>query len=146
MAQDRPFRTGREVPLRPFSYALIAFLVLPSACWRGQGAEAVAERFMEHYYVLADLQGAKRFTTGLASEKIQEQLKLIAGAVVDAQTRSREVSFALVEKQEQGEKVFLVYEVTIAPKGGISFKKRSLLSLGRVGGAWKVTNFRDFDV
>lgn len=145
MAQDRLVRTGRAIPLRPFSYTLIAFLILSLACGRGEGALAVAERFMEHYYVLADLQGAKRFTTGLADEKIQEQVKLTAGSVADAEARSREVSFTLLEKQEQEGKVFLVYEVTVVPRGGTPFKKRSFLSLGLVGGAWKVTNFRDLD-
>lgn len=124
--------------------AVLALLLL-FACGGKGGPEEVAGRFMERYYVRANLQEAEALVSGLAAQKIQEELRLIAGVVSDAQTRSREVSYTLKEGKEEGDRAFFVYEVTITTKGVGSFKKRSILSLGRIDGVWRITNFRDFD-
>lgn len=120
-------------------------LLLLFACGGKGGPEEVAVEFMDRYYVRANLQEAEALVSGLAAQKIQEELKLIAGVVSDAQTRSREVAYALKEKREGGDRAFFVYEVTITAKGVGSFKKKSILSLGRIDGIWRITNFRDFD-
>ena len=124
----------------------LAALLLLSACTGESGPDRVAGQFMDQYYVSADLNRAKALTTGLAAEKIAKEIELTAGAVSDAQTRSREISYILVERKEEGNRAFFAYDVKIAPQGGSSFTKRSLLSLGQVEGAWKITNFRDFDL
>ena len=124
--------------------AVLALLLL-FACGGKGGPEEVAGRFMDRYYVRANLQEAKALVAGLAAQKIEEELTLIAGVISDAQTRSREVSYALKERGEEGDRAFFVYEVTITAKGVGSFKKKSILSLGRIDGIWRITNFRDFD-
>ena len=120
-----------------------AALVLLAACGRPNSPEGIARRFMEAYYVRADLGAAEGLAGGLASRKIEEQVALTRGQAVGAATEGREVTYGLVGRQEEGDHYRYMFEVRIRLKGGGEFMRRSVLSVGQVGGAWRVTNFHE---
>jgi len=123
---------------------LAATLFFP-ACGKTSGAESTASRFVDQYYVKVDLSLAKTFAVGLAARKIEQEQALAQGAGTGEGTRQRDVIYRLLEKRDEGEHVFFVYELDVKGQGVPTLKKRSLISVGKVGDAWQITNFRDFD-
>lgn len=125
---------------------LLAATAVLSACGKASDAEATASSFVERYYVKVDLIMAKQLTDGLATRKIEQEQALLQGSGGDAGgTRKRDVAYHLLEKREDGDHWFFVYDLSITGHGVPTLKKRSLLSLGKRGDGWRITNFRDFD-
>ncbi len=121
-----------------------ATLFFPS-CRDTSDADSTASRFVDHYYVKVDLSRAKQFTDGLATRKIEQEQALLQGASTSEGTRHRDVTYRLLEKRGEGDHLFFVYDLAVKGQGAPTLKKRSLVSVGRVGGSWRITNFRDFD-
>lgn len=124
---------------------LLAAAALLSACGKASDAEATASSFVDQYYVKVDLARAKQFTDGLATRRIEQEEGLLQGVSSAAGTKQRDVTYRLREKRDEGEHLFFVYDLEIKGHGVPTLRKRSLLSVGKVGAAWRVTNFRDFD-
>ena len=129
---------------------LLACLLLGAAaffpsCGNASDGEAAASRFIDHYYVKVDLAGAKRFTDGLATRKIEQEQALVQGANRGAGDRQRDVAYRLLEKRNEGERLVLMYDLDIKGQGVPTLKKRSLVSVEKIGGAWRIMNFHDFD-
>jgi len=124
---------------------LVAAAALLSSCGRASDAEATASRFIDHYYVKVDLGRAKEFTGGLATKKIDQEQVLVQGIGSDVGNRRRDVTYRLVEKRNEAERLVLVYDIDIRGQGVPSLRKRSLISMEKIGGVWRVMNFHDFD-
>lgn len=107
------------------------------------GPRSVADRFMDRYYVAADLEGAKGLAEGLAAKKIADQTELIKGQPPSGAQQSREVTYALREEREEEGRAYFLYEVTIKARGAGTFHKRSLLALSHRDRKWRVANFTD---
>ena len=120
-----------------------AALLLLASCGGSNTPEGVARAFMEAYYIRVDLGAAKALAAGLASRKLEEQVTLTRSQAVGGATEEREVAFTLVARQEEGDQHRFMYEVRIRLKGAGEFTRRSVVSVGQVGGAWRVTNFQD---
>ena len=130
---------------RILAYFLLGAAALFPSCGKAPDAEATASRFIDHYYVKADLAGAKPFTDGLATRKIEQEQALVQGAIGAGGDMRREVAYRLLEKRNEGERLFFMYDLDIKGRGVPTLKKRSLLSVGKIGGAWRIMNFHDFD-
>ena len=115
------------------------------ACSSTSDAESIASRFVDQYYVKVDLARAKSLTDGLAARKIEQEQALLQGAGTGEGTTQRDVAYRLLEKRQEGDHIFFVYALTVQGRGVPALNKRSLLSLGKIGGVWRITNFRDFD-
>ncbi len=126
----------------PAPTAIVALLLL-AACGRSNTPEGIARRFMDEYYVRADLGAAGDLAGGLASKKIAEQVGLTRGQPVGAAKEGRDVAYSLVSRQEEGGHHRFMYEVRIRLRGGGEFARRSVVSVSQVGGAWRVTNFHE---
>ncbi len=120
--------------------------LLLTACAGGEGPEAVARSFMEHYYIRPDLPKAKALTSGLARRKIEEEQELIRGVVREQGAADRDVSVVLHEARKiGGGKIFFVYELSISVDNRV-FKKRATIAIGKVQEGWRVTNFHEIDI
>ncbi len=137
-----------KISKRDGSYLAIlllgATLVFP-ACGKTSDADSTASSFVDQYYVKVDLMGAKQFTDGLATRKVEQEQALLQGQSAGEGAKQRDVTYRLLEKRDEGEHIFFVYDLSVKGQGVPTLKKRSLISVGRVGGAWRITNFRDFD-
>jgi len=141
LTRTNPSRRERN----PLTFLLLAAATLFAACGKAD-AEAIASRFVDQYYVKVDLMRAKQLTDGLATRKIEQEEALLQGSSGGrAGTAQRDVTYRLLEKREEGEHLFFVYDLNITGHGVPTLKKRSLLSAGKRDGAWRITNFRDFD-
>ncbi len=120
--------------------------VLFGACRRDlRTAQGVVEEFVDQHYVNINLQKAKEYSVGLASEKINEEIRLISGQAIDASTRKPRVHYRLLEKKEGERRASFLYEGTIRAEDAPEFTRRWLVVARKEGGEWHVSNFTEYD-
>ncbi len=124
---------------------LLVFLL--GACQSDpNSARGVAERFLDAHYIQIDLQAAKPYCTGLALSRLEDEIRLTQGQVIDEGTRKPQVHYHLQEEKPRGEKsVSFLYEATVSVDGAGQFIKRILLTVRRKEEGWRVANYREFD-
>jgi transposase len=116
-------------------------------CSRSNSAQGVADRFVQTYYVQIDQAQALEFTTGLARERLRQELQQVAslrrgGSLEQARPK---VSYTLARTQSEGRQVLLVYDLTITPPQVKPILKKILIIMEQLGEQWKVINFAETD-
>lgn len=121
-------------------HAILALLLL-CGC-QPKSAEAVADKFVDLYFVEIDQQRALALTTGLARTKLEEELGLVEKIRHDYEPEQAKPSIFYVRKSARvdGERAQLTYDITIK-QGRDETRRSALVSAEHVGGAWKVGNF-----
>jgi hypothetical protein len=116
-------------------------------CSRSNSAQGVADQFVQAYYVQIDQGQALDFTTGLARQRLQEELQQVAhlrrGSGFE-QARPQ-VSYTLSRTQPEGRQVLLVYDLTVTPPQVAPILKKILIITEQLGEQWKVINFTETD-
>lgn len=129
-------------------WGVLVFLLCGfSACQSDPNSpQGVAERFLDAHYVTMDLHTAKAYCTGLARKRVEEEIRLTEGQVVDANTRRPRVYYTLLKETPRGEKrISLQYQAKITLDGAGEFQKVFLLTLREEEEGWRVMNFNEFD-
>ena len=139
-----------ETMLRKLVQSLAIYLclwtLLLGGCNRDLGtARGVVEEFVDQHYVNIDLTNAKAYAVGLALDKVNEEIRLTAGHVIDASTRKPKVNYRLLEKKEAEKRASFLYEGTIQTDDGAEFTRRWLIAARREGNQWRVSNFSEFE-
>ena len=116
-------------------------------CSRSDSAQGVADQFMQAYYVQIDQAQALELSSGLAHERLRQELQQVAplrrgGSLEQARPK---VSYTLARTQPEGRQVLLVYDLTITPPQVKPILKKILLITEPVGEQWKVINFTETD-
>lgn len=107
-------------------------------------ARGTAERFLDAHYVRIDLRAALAFTSGLARQKVEDELRLVAGQPIDESTRTPTVHYRLLEEHPDGDAaVNYLYRGTISVEDADEFERRWLLTVRRDAGGWRVTNYQE---
>jgi hypothetical protein len=116
-------------------------------CSPSNSAQGVADRFVQAYYVQIDQAQALEFTTGLARERLRQELQQVAplrrGSNLE-QARPK-MSYTLVRTQLEGRQVLVVYDLTITPPQVKPILKKILIITEQLGEQWKVINFAETD-
>lgn len=127
----------------------VVFAVL-AACAAGgcradpSTARGTAELFLDAHYVRIDLPATLALTTGLARHKVEEEIGLVRGQVIDEATRKPTVHYRLLEEHPQGdEAVNFVYRGSITVEDADSFERRWLLTVRRQEDGWRVANYQE---
>jgi hypothetical protein len=147
MVRTIPNRRPREAKtlINVVGLSMATMLMFP-ACTPTAGPEAIAERFVERYYVNPDLPGAKALAYGLARQKIEEEEQLLQAVTLSAGAADREVSYSLhATRKIEDDKIFFVYDITISVDRQV-MKKRATIATGRMKEGWRVTNFQEVDI
>lgn len=133
---------------RPFPGMTLFLCVLIftlGACNRDlQTAKGVVEEFVDQHYVYIDLETAKQYCVGLALHKINEEIRLTAGQVIDASTRKPKIYYRLLERKEEEQRASFLYEGTIRAQDAPEFTRRWLIIARKEGGQWRVSNFTEY--
>jgi len=116
-------------------------------CSRSDSAQGVADQFMQAYYVQIDQAQALELSSGLAHERLRQELQQVAplrrgGSLEQARPK---VSYTLTHTQPEGRQVLLVYDLTITPPQVKPILKKILLITEPLGQQWKVINFTETD-
>jgi hypothetical protein len=127
--------------------ATLCIAVMILGCSRNNSAQGVADQFMQAYYVQIDQAQALEFSTGLAHERLRQELQQVAplrrGNNLE-QARPK-VSYTLARAQPEGRQVLLVYDLTITPSQVKPMLKKILIITEQLGDQWKVINFAESD-
>lgn len=107
--------------------------------------QGVAEEFVDRHYVAIDLHKAKDLAVSVALNKVNEEIRLTAGQVIDASTHKPRVNYRLLEKKEGGDRATYLYEGTIRSDDGTSFVRKWLITTRKEGTRWRVSNFTESD-
>lgn len=125
---------------------ILALLSMLAACPSAGGeARRAAERFVDEHYVTIDLEAAKRLCSGVAARKVEKELALTRGQAIDETTRKPKVHYRLQESRGGDDSPVFVFEGTIEVEDGGTFQRKWLVTTGRDGGSWKVSNFEEFE-
>ena len=128
---------------------MAAVLALVAGACRNptDSAQGVAERFVDEHYVRMNLPAARDYCVGVARQKVDEEARLVGDQVIDASTRKPSVSYQLKETARSDEhSASFVFDAVIRVDGADSFNKRWLVNTRReADGAWKVSNFSEFE-
>jgi hypothetical protein len=126
----------------------LAIVIAVLGCSQSNSAQGVADRFVQIYYVQIDQAQALEFTSGLARERLRQELQQVAslrrGSSLE-QARPK-VSYTLSRTRPEGQQVLLVYDLTITPPQVKPMLKKILIITEQVGEQWKVINFTETDV
>jgi hypothetical protein len=132
-------------PIPGMALSLCVFICTLGACGRDlQTAQGVVEEFVDYHYVYIDLKRAGEFCVGLALHKINEEIRLTTGQVIDASTRKPKIYYRLLEKKEGERQASFIYEGTIRAEDAPEFTRRWLITARKEGGQWRVSNFMEY--
>ncbi len=119
--------------------------LIVGGCTSGNSARGVVDRFIEARYITIDHQAMEALCTGLALDKIHEEMKLTEGQAIDQSTRKPVVHYSLVQTRGEGDRVTFLFKARIdVPEGG-SFKKFWMIAAKKDGGVWKISNYSEYD-
>lgn len=124
-------------------------VALALACGGMKSPASVADGFVDHYYVESDQDKALPFTTGVATLRLQEELKLTAearrgGEGPQMQLRQVRVYYKRTALGGDGQTRQADYELDIRPQGGGELKRGAHLSLAQQpDGTWRVSSFSE---
>jgi hypothetical protein len=138
-----PSRRGRLRWIGP------ALLLAGASCeGSGEAPRDVADRFMDLHYVVLDQAGALEITSGLAREKVRDEIRLLgdvrSGAELSA-SRPR-ISYAFLQRSDLddgGER--WRYRLEIKAGEGIAIARDVFLTLRRDAAGWRVANFVEME-
>jgi hypothetical protein len=145
--------TGPERDKETVTRARLAAGFLVLAVFTGGGCRpdpstprGTAERFLDAHYVAIDLREAIAFTSGIAKQKVEQEIALVSGVEIDENTRKPVVHYKLLEERPDGEhSVNFLYRGSIAVDGADGFERRWMVTVRREDAGWRVTNYQEFD-
>jgi len=123
--------------------ALLVFVL--GGCGRDlQTARGVVEEFVDQHYVNIDLKKAQQYCVGLALQKINEEIGLTAGQVIDDSTRKPRIYYRLLEERVRKTRASFLYEGTIEVEDAPHFTRRWLIIARKENKHWRVSNFTEY--
>jgi hypothetical protein len=126
-------------------FALFVLMTVMTACTPPNSARGVVDRFIEARYILIDNEQMQSVCTGLALDKIHEEMKLTEGQSIDQSTRKPVVHYTLQKTRVEGEKTTFLFKARIdVPEGG-TFNKFWMITAKKDGDTWKVSNYTEYD-
>lgn len=123
---------------------LVAFGALFGCSSKGD-PDAVANAFVDAYYIEFDLDRAKALAVGGALRRLEAEEKLVAEARKQVQVESRKARVyydAPTKRQVEAGMVHYTYNLDIRQSGG-QVQRKAIVMVAKRDGAWKVVRFRE---
>lgn len=118
-----------------------------AACGGMKDPGSVADKFVDHYYVEADQDSALPLTTGIATMRLEDELKLTKEARQGnpgMTLRPVRVYYKRKGLAGQGASREADYELDIRPQGGGDLQRGAHLTLAQQqDGTWRVSDFSE---
>lgn len=121
--------------------AIVLSFFLLAAC-TPKTPEAVADQFVDLYFVVIDQKRALDLTSGLARQKLEEELTLVekVRTTYDQDQAKPSIFYVRRSSKVMGDHARLTYDITIR-QGHDETLRNALVSAERVGGKWTIANF-----
>lgn len=122
---------------------LLACAPFALGCEPADARRVVAEHFIDRLFVVIDQHAARQLATGLAVEKLDEEIRLRGDVQIDDTTRQPRITYSFVENRGEAsdDASSLVFELYVAPDGADAFTRRLILTLRQVEDVWRVGNY-----
>src|SRR5437870_10209974 len=118
-----------------------------AACGGMKDAASVADKFVDRYYVESDQDSALPLTTGVATLRLEEELKLTAEArrgQSGMPLRQVRVYYSRHDLVGDGAQKSADYELDIRPQGGGELQRGAHLELAlQPDGTWRVSSYSE---
>jgi hypothetical protein len=123
-------------------------LAVATACGGMKDPASVADKFVDRYYVESDQDSALPLTTGVATLRLRDELKLAAdarrGGGGEMPLRQVRVYYKRKALTGDGAQRRADYELDIRPQGGGEMQRGAHLELRRTDdGTWRVERFSE---
>jgi hypothetical protein len=107
-----------------------------------KSATDVADKFVDLYFVEIDQKKALPLTSGLAHQKIEEELSLVADIrrTYEPDAAKPSIYYSRMSQSESGDHGRFTYDLTIR-QGRDETHRNALISSERVDGKWTIANF-----
>lgn len=116
------------------------------ACSRpGSSPRGTAEAFLDAHYVRIDLAAAEELASGLARDKIANEIALTRDQQIDGETLQPRVNYKLQRVAETDTAAQYAYMLTIRPPGTDVLSKVVTVTVRNTSGQWSVTNYSEGD-
>jgi len=125
--------------------ALAIVVIVANGCTPRNSPRGVVDDFIDQHYVAINLKGAEPYCTGLALEKLHEEMALTSGQIIDDTTRKPTVHYKLKAERDSPDHVQFLFRATIEVPDGGSFQKNWMITARRMGDTWKVSNYNEYD-
>lgn len=138
----------RNSRVKFFAMVFLSLLWL-NACSKTSNPEKSAEAFLESYYAHANLEKAKGVTSGLALQKVSDEIALGGGQKGAAEESKRQVSFSKKENipgmaaDETDSRKLMLFQINISREGAPEIHLLVRLTVEKESGTWKVVNFAE---
>jgi hypothetical protein len=105
-------------------------------------AVAVADKFVDLYFVEIDQKQALAYTSGPARQKLEEELSLVADIrrTYEPEQAKPSIYYTRQSQVESGDHARFTYDLTIR-QGRDETRRNALISAEKVDGKWTVANF-----
>jgi len=133
----------RVTPIVVFAAAIAT--VTATGCPAPNSPRGVVDRFIAAHYMAIDLKAAEPLCTGLALDKLREEMRLTEGQHIDESTRKPIVHYKLTAKRESPDHVEYLFRATIDVPDGGSFEKNWMITARKEADTWKISNFSEYD-
>jgi hypothetical protein len=137
-------RQFRSMMIAIAVFGVIAAAII-SGCHPANSPRGAVDRFIGAYYVEIDLKAAEPYCTGLALDKIHQEVALTAGQRIDAGTRKPTVYYKLKAERAAPDHVEYLFSATIEVPDGGSFQRNWMITARKDGDTWKVSNFSEYE-
>jgi hypothetical protein len=120
---------------------ILVALLLVTAC-TPRSASQVADKFVDLYFVEIDQKRALPLSSGLAHQKIEEELSLVADIrrTYEPEQAKPSIFYTRQSQMESGDHARFTYDLTIR-QGRDETHRNALISVERIDGKWTVANF-----
>ena len=143
MTPRRRFDESRRRGLHAAAFLLAAFML--SGCTPKNSARGVVDRFIEAHYIAINLPQTEGLCTGLALDKIRQEMQLTQGQSIDESTRKPVIHYKLQHQRDDRDHVTFLFKARIdVPEGG-SFNKFWMITARKDGETWKISNYSEYD-
>ena len=145
---DGPGRLGERVHLRGAAVPFMLIGVWGAAGCAPRTPEAVADRFVDSYFVEMDQGRALPLAAGLARDMLERELREVASirrqmGFMPADARPQVYYQRVSARQEGAQKIF-AYDLTLKHERDVMHKS-SQIAVAQREGAWKVIFYRVSD-
>jgi hypothetical protein len=133
--------------MRDWVVGIVLIAAVVGGCSRTDTPEAIADRFVQAYYVQIDQAEAVDYTAALARQRLQEELQTVVrirrgGALAQARPK---VQYSLARTEVDGRQRLFIYDLVITPPHVPQIAKKVLIITEQFGEDWKVINFTEAD-
>ena len=130
--------------MKPKYFLLPILLIL--ACSNRNTPQTVSEDFIYNYYQHADQAAALQLSSGLAAEKLEDEIARVREVrSLDQQIDGMpKIEYELIGTEEDSTRVLFNYRLTIKNRGATIRTRSVIINTEQINGRWKVVNFDEY--